>query len=165
MLVAAEMLRRNGGGLPAALLQALGLAVAAFFVALEIRHFANGGVLLAGVPGLGEQSALTMAALAFSLGLQRIARETGDPVYHGASLLAGVLGAAQIALAHFITANPLFTNENVGEGFSSTFCWPVICCPQSSPRGLRRRPAAFVPARSCCSLPASLWRLPSPTSR
>ena len=49
-------------------MQAIGLALFAFFVVLEIRHAANGGQLDAGVPGLGEQSALTLAALAFSPG-------------------------------------------------------------------------------------------------
>ena len=72
--------------------------------------------IAAGPPGLGEQSALTLAALAFSLGLQRIARRTRSKVYRAASLIAGVLGAAAIAIAHFFTANPLFTGESVGEG-------------------------------------------------
>ena len=75
---------------PPRILQAIGLALAALFVVLEIRHVANGGVIVAGPPGLGEQSALTLAALAFSLGLQRIAGATRSEVYRAASLIAGV---------------------------------------------------------------------------
>ena len=75
------------------------------------------GTLVPGTPGLGEQSALTLTALAFSLGLQRIGRQTGSPVYRAASLIAGVLGAIASAIAHFGTVNPLFTNEDIGTGF------------------------------------------------
>ena len=75
ILFAGETLRRRRDGIEAAMLQTIGLILAALFVTLEIRHWANGGVLSAdGPPRLGEQSGLTLAALAFSLGLQRIAR-------------------------------------------------------------------------------------------
>src|SRR5690606_30759105 len=88
--------------------------LAALFAVLEIRHFANAGSIRAGAPGLGEQSALTLAALAFSLGLQRIAAPTRSAGYRGASLAAGMAGAAAIGIGHFVTANPLLTGEPVG---------------------------------------------------
>jgi uncharacterized membrane protein len=115
-LLAGEVLRRRRDGTEARILQTIGLVLGAVFVTMEIRHFANGGVIYAGPAGLGEQSALTLAALAFSLGLQRIARQTASSVYRTASLIAGVLGAALIASAHLITVNPLFTGEPVGTG-------------------------------------------------
>jgi uncharacterized membrane protein len=123
------MLRRRRDGRPASILQAIGLALLALFVVLEIRHLANDGVLDAGEPGLGEQSALTLAALAFSLGLQRIGRRTASPVYRTASLIAGVIGAAMIALAHFVTANPLLTGESVGRGFFLNLLLPGYFLP------------------------------------
>ncbi len=83
---------------------------------LEIRHYANGGVISAGPPGIGEQGALTMAALAFALGLQRIARQTESTIYRAASLVAGIIGAIMIAVGQFVTANPVFTGERVGSG-------------------------------------------------
>jgi uncharacterized membrane protein len=116
VLFAGEILRRRQDGVPAGILQAIGLVFAALFVTLEIRHYANDGMIATGPAGLGEQSALTLAALAFSLGLQRIARRTRSKVYDMASLIAGVLGAAAIAIPHFFTANPLLTGEPVGEG-------------------------------------------------
>ena len=146
VLVGGEMLRRQRDGMPAGLLQAIGLALAALFVAFEIRHYANDGVLAAGVPGLGEQSALTLAALAFSLGLQRIAGRTGSKVYEMASLVAGVIGAAAIALAHFVTANPVFTGESVGTGFFFNLLLPGYLLPAiiaawvaAAARGVRPR--------------------------
>ena len=39
----------------------------------------NDGVITAGPPGLGEQSAMTLAALAFAIGLQQIAERTREP--------------------------------------------------------------------------------------
>jgi uncharacterized membrane protein len=116
VLCAGEMLRRWRDGLPAVLLQAIGLALAGLFVVLEIRHVSNNGMIVAGPPGLAEQSALTLAALAFSLALQTVAARTQSEVYRAASLIAGLAGAASIAIAHFITTNPLFSGEDVGEG-------------------------------------------------
>nr|MBA3519496.1 DUF2339 domain-containing protein [Hyphomicrobiales bacterium] len=129
VILAGELLRRNRGGAPAELLQAIGLALAALFVVAEIRHFAHDGVIHAGVPGLGEQSALTLAVLAFSLGLQRIAARTESRVYHAASMIGGLGGAGAIAVAHFITANPIATGEYVGEHFLFNLLLPGYLLP------------------------------------
>ena len=148
VLFAGETLRRKRDGIEAGILQTIGLVLAAVFVTTEIRHAANGGVISTGPTGLGEQGALTMAALAFSLGLQRIARQTSNKVYEFASLTAGVLGAAAIAIAHFITANPFFTGESVGTGMSSTCSYPDTSCRQLQRPGSRRRRVRFVRAGS-----------------
>ena len=116
VLFAAETLRRRRDGIEAQILQTIGLVLSAIFVVLEIRHFSNGGLIEDNSVRLGEQSALTLAALAFSLGLQRIAARTKSKVYAAGSLVAGLLGAAAIAVAHFFTANPLVTGESVGTG-------------------------------------------------
>lgn len=116
VIFAGETLRRHRDGLEAQILQTIGLVLAAIFVVLEIRHFAGGGVIRTGPAGLGEQSAYTLAALAFALGLQRIASMTKSKVYAAGSLIAGVIGAAVIAIAHFVTANPLLTGDSVGTG-------------------------------------------------
>ncbi len=116
VLFAGETLRRHRDGLEAQILQTIGLVLSAIFVVLEIRHYSTGGVIASGLPGLGEQSALTLAALAFALGLQRIAARTKSKVYAVGSLVAGLIGALAIAVAHFFTANPLQTGESVGTG-------------------------------------------------
>jgi uncharacterized membrane protein len=116
VLFAGEMLRRHRDATEARILQTLGLVIAAVFVAFEIRHYSGGGDLNAGFLRLGEQSAYTLAALAFSLGLQRIARRTESKVYELGSLVLGVIGALLIAVAHFFTVNPIFTGEDVGTG-------------------------------------------------
>jgi uncharacterized membrane protein len=116
VLFAGELLRRHRDGIEAGILQTIGLVIAALFVGLEIRHAANDGVISTGPAGLGEQGALTLAALAFALGLQRIGQRTGNKVYETASLVAGIIGATAIAVAHFVTVNPLLTGESVGAG-------------------------------------------------
>ncbi len=116
VLFAGETLRRHRDGVEAGILQAVGLVLAAIFVALQIRHIAGGGDITYGRYGLGEQSAYTLAALAFALGLQGIARRTRSDVYMIGSLVAGVIGAAGIAFAHLVIENPFFTGDSVGTG-------------------------------------------------
>jgi uncharacterized membrane protein len=122
-------LRRRADGLSAAILQSVGLVFAALFVAFEIRHYFGGGDLQARSLGLAEQSTYTLAALAFSLGLQRIARETRNRIYEIASLIAGAIGAAAIALAHLFATNPFFTGENVGTGTVLNLLLPGYLLP------------------------------------
>jgi uncharacterized membrane protein len=129
LLFAGETLRRRADGAPAGILQTIGLVFAALFVVFEIRHYSGNGDLNAGFLRLGEQSAYTLAALAFSLGLQRIARQTKSKIYNAASLVAGVIGAAAIAIAHFVTLNPVFTGESVGTGIFFNLLLPGYLLP------------------------------------
>lgn len=129
VLLAGEILRRHRNGIEAGILQTIGLVIAALFVALEIRHAANDGVISTGPASLGEQGALTLAALAFALGLQQIGQRTRNEVYETASLVAGVIGAAAIAIAHFVTANPLLTGESVGGGHFVNLLLPGYLLP------------------------------------
>jgi uncharacterized membrane protein len=129
VLFAGETLRRHRDGLEAQILQTIGLVLAAIFVTFEIRHYSGGGMISTGPTGLGEQSALTLAALAFSLGLQRIAGRTKSKVYAAGSLVAGLIGALAIAIAHFFTANPLVTGESVGTGHFFNLLLPGYLLP------------------------------------
>lgn len=129
VLFAGETLRRHRNGVEAGILQTIGLVLAAVFVTFEIRHYSGNGDLNAGFLRLGEQSAYTLAALAFSLGLQRIARQTKNKVYNAASLVAGVIGAAAIAIAHLVTVNPYFTGESVGTGSVINLLLPGYLLP------------------------------------
>jgi len=129
VLFAGETLRRHRDGLEAQILQTLGLVLAAIFVVLEIRHYAGGGVISAGPTKIGEQGAYTLAALAFSLGLQRIAGRTKSQIYAYGSLVAGCIGALAIAVAHFVIANPLLTGDSVGTGHFFNLLLPGYLLP------------------------------------
>lgn len=114
LLFAGEWFRRLEAERPGAVVSALGLAAAGLFVALQIRHWLNGGRLDGGAVGLDEMAAHAIAALAFSIGLQRLARLTGASIYSGATLVAGGLSALTIAFGLLIAQNPLLSSEPVG---------------------------------------------------
>ncbi len=110
-----EWLRRKEAGAAAPIVVALGFAVLGLFVALQIRHALNGGALTADAPGLLEMATQAIAALGFSMGLQRIATMTRAPVYHRLTTLAGGISAAVIALGLIVFNNPLFDAPQMGE--------------------------------------------------
>jgi uncharacterized membrane protein len=70
-------------------------------------------------------AAQTIAALGFSIGLQRIAKLTQASVYNWASLAAGAISAAMIALGLFLFHNPLFSGDSVGEGAIFNLLFPA----------------------------------------
>lgn len=115
VLLAGEILRRNGAERTGAVVTATGLALLGFFVGLELRHWIHGGEIV-GPFRLADMAAQTIAALGFAIGLQRVARHTKAVVYDVASLVAGGLSAAMIAIGLFGVYNPLLTGLAVGDG-------------------------------------------------
>ena len=116
LIAAGELLRRLDVREPSVGLTAIGLAVAGFFVGIEIQHTLNGGIVHGGRFDLAELSAQTLAALGFAIGLQRIAKVAGASIYDKASLVAGAISVAFIALGLLAVYNPAFTNDPVGVG-------------------------------------------------
>ncbi|MFZ1816042.1 MAG: DUF2339 domain-containing protein [Rhizobiaceae bacterium] len=114
LVVASELIRRAGKDFESAILGAFGLALSALFVSLEIRHWFSGGSIAYHGMNLAENATQALAALAFSAGLQRAASATRAAFYANASLIAGVISAAMIALGLLILNNPVFTDESVG---------------------------------------------------
>ncbi len=137
-------------GIEAQILQTIGLVLSAIFVVLEIRHFSNGGVIEDNSVRLGEQSALTLAALAFSLGLQRIAARTKSKVYAAGSLVAGLIGAAGDRDRALLHRQPASYRRKRRHGpLSSTCCFRAICSPRSARHGSRRRHGRSGRAGTC----------------
>lgn len=120
-----EILRRRGVGVASAILSALGMALAGLFVALEIRHWLNGGNIIAHNSGLAETATQALAALGFALGLQRVASLTGARIYANATLVAGAVGATIIALGLLLRYNPLLEGASVGEGLLFNLLLPA----------------------------------------
>ena len=119
MVVAGEILRRGGSDaegreLQGGIVSAIGLAIAGMFVSLEIRHWLNGGSIAARELRLAEAAAQTLAALAFTAGLQRIATFSSVPVYRHAATAASAIGAMLIAVSLLVGNNPAFSDDPVG---------------------------------------------------
>jgi uncharacterized membrane protein len=85
VLLGGELLRRAGAERTGSVVTAIGLALFAFFIALELRHWINDGDIAGGRFRLADMAVQTIAALGFSIGLQRVARFTQAKVYDIAS--------------------------------------------------------------------------------
>jgi len=129
MIAGGELLRRREADMAGSLAAALGMAVLGLFVALEIRHWINGGTIAGGAPGLGEVGAQTLAALGFSIGLQRIGGTTGGWVYRYAANVAGAISAILIGFGLLILQNPYITNDPVGQRAVANLLLPGYLLP------------------------------------
>lgn len=106
----------SGGRRPGELVIAFGLALAALFVALELRHFIAGGDIVGAPFGLIDMATQSMAALGFAVGLQLAARRSDAGVFQFASLVAGAVGIVAMALGLIVVFNPFLSNAALGEG-------------------------------------------------
>ena len=115
VIAGGEILRRNWQQLTSAVLTSLGLFLFALFVALELRHWISGGEITSNRFGLVDMAVQSIAALGFSIGLQRVAKFTGASIYNWASLFVGIISVIVILLGLLIAYNPFLTHEDVGE--------------------------------------------------
>lgn len=129
VLAAGELLRRRGAERPASFVTALGLACLGLFTGLEIRHWLTGGNIATGRFDLAEMAGQTIAALAFAIGLQRVARLTQATIYDKAALAAGGLSALFIAFGLFLIHNPFLTGASVGAGRVANLLLPAYLLP------------------------------------
>jgi len=116
LIAAGETLRKSQAGRWADLQTAIGLALLALFVALELRHFISGGNISSTSFGLADMAAQSIAALGFAIGLQFSAQRSGAAVFNVASLVAGGLGILMLFAGLVIWFNPLLTDDTVGQG-------------------------------------------------
>lgn len=116
LVAAGEWLRRHDEGSAGSAIVAVGLAFAGLFVSLEIQHALNDGNLQRSSYGLAEHAAQSIAALGFAIGLQLVARRTNAPVYQWASMTAGIISMAMIAIGLLLVHNPGLSGDKVGEG-------------------------------------------------
>ncbi|MEZ5872508.1 MAG: DUF2339 domain-containing protein [Nitratireductor sp.] len=114
LIAAGEIIRRHGREFEASIVTAIGLAGLALFTSLEIRHWLNDGIITADGMSLDEVATQSLAALAFSAGLQRAAQRTSAKIYSYASLAAGAISCGWIALGLLVLKNPFFDGGSVG---------------------------------------------------
>lgn len=116
LILGGEWMRRTGVTFWANLQLAIGLALAALFVALELRHFITGGAIASPEFGLADMAVQSIAALGFAIGLQLLAQRSRAQVYDVAALVAGAVSIAMLLIGLGLVFNPLFSFDGVGEG-------------------------------------------------
>jgi uncharacterized membrane protein len=93
---------------------ALGLALLFGYATLELRHAFHGELILIDRGSSAAEVGLhTLISIAFAIGLIRLDRAGADPVLRAASLVFGVIAAAQIAIGLGLLENPLLTADPV----------------------------------------------------
>jgi uncharacterized membrane protein len=114
---AAWIMRRAAGeDTPVRVAQSLCILFSAFLVFFEIRHFINDGDAFARRTGLVEQGLFAVGALTFAIVLTRLDAQRASIVFRIASLVAGALSFAAIAVGLGFAGNPLFSFSGVEGG-------------------------------------------------
>jgi uncharacterized membrane protein len=96
---------------------------------LEIRHWLGGGEIGVNAPDLAETATDALAALGFSIGLQRVATMTGARVYAVATSVAGVISALLIAGGLLVVNNPLIDSPAIGDSLVFNILLPAYLLP------------------------------------
>lgn len=128
---AARILRLSGGeDTPTRIAQSLAILLTAFLVFFEIRHAMNGGDPYAPRTRLVEQGLFAVSALGFAIVLTRLDAARGSIVFRAASLAAGAIAFALIAVRLGLTSNPLFYGDVEGgrvlNGLLLAYAFPAL---------------------------------------
>ncbi|MDP2355523.1 MAG: DUF2339 domain-containing protein [Beijerinckiaceae bacterium] len=110
------MRRTEGEDTPVRVAQSLCILFSAFLVFFEIRHFINDGDAFARRTGLVEQGLFAVSALTFAIVLTRLDAQRASIVFRWASLMAGALSFAAIAIGLGFAGNPLFSFRGIEGG-------------------------------------------------
>jgi uncharacterized membrane protein len=109
---------------------ALGLALIFGYAALALRHAFHGARILVGQGATApEAGLLALLSLAFAAGLIRLDRAGAEPVLRHASLLFGLLAAAQVAIGLGVAENPLLTTDPVAGPVGLSTLLPAYLLP------------------------------------
>ena len=110
------MRRTEGEDTPVRVAQSLCILFSALLVFFEIRHLINNGDAFARGTGLVEQGLFAVSALTFAIVLTRLDAQRASIVFRWASLIAGALSFAAIAIGLGFAGNPLFSSSGVEGG-------------------------------------------------
>jgi uncharacterized membrane protein len=111
------LLRQRADDLPSRMVDAGAILFTVLLVTLEIRHYVTGGDIYRPVSDATETALNLNAALALTIGLERIRGRTGNIVHNGAALLMAALSVLLVAIDLFLVVEPEFAVEPVGGAF------------------------------------------------
>lgn len=112
---AAWQLARTTNGRPRLVMEVAAVLFTLLTVGMLVRHAMTGGDMSADYVTLAEQAIYTLMALGGGGALIAIGQRADSIVMRYGSLTLGCLSAAMIAVAHFVTLNPLVTDESTGQ--------------------------------------------------
>ncbi|MDB5569581.1 MAG: hypothetical protein JWN93_764, partial [Hyphomicrobiales bacterium] len=114
---AARIMRlARGEDTPVRVAQGLAIVFSALLVFFQIRHAMNGGDPFAARSSLVETGLFAVSALAFAIALTRLAAARAAPVFRLASLAAGAVALAVVAVGLGAVHNPLSEGAPVEGG-------------------------------------------------
>ena len=114
---AGHRLRRRADDAPARVVDLAAIFFTVLLVFLEIRHFMTGGDVYRETTALTDLAIEVSAALALTIGLERLRLRTGSVVHNVGALALAALALAGIVLGLGLIENPILTGEPVGGPF------------------------------------------------
>lgn len=112
--LAAWTLKRNLDGRMRLVQEAFATLFALLTAAMLVRHVMNGGQLDGVGPSLAEQAIYSLIAIGGGAILIALDARSPSPVFRIGSMAVGAVSMLSIIGAHFVTLNPLVTNESTG---------------------------------------------------
>lgn len=110
----AWQLARTTAGRPRLAMEAAAALFAMLTVAMLVRHAMHGGVIDDSSVTLAEQAIYTLIAIGAGAILVAIDQRSPSSVLRIGSMAVGVISAALVAVQHFLTLNPLLSDESTG---------------------------------------------------
>lgn len=144
----AWQLARTTDGRPRSIMEVAAVLFAMLTIAMLVRHAMTGGDVVFGQVTLAEQSIYTLLSLGMGGALIAIGQRSPSPVMTYGSLVLGCVGAAAIIVLHFVSLNPLFTDEPTGRIAVFNLLFLGYLMPAAAAGGLalyarRKRPAWY----------------------
>lgn len=154
---AAWYLKKHADGRMRFVQEAFASLFALLTVAILVRHAMNGGELHGGAPSLAEQAIYTLIAIGGGAILVALDSRSPSPVFRIGSMVVGALSMLFIVGAHFVTLNPLVTNESTGTITFFNLLLLAYLLPAAAMAGLAlyARPKRPRPYVACLGLTAA----------
>ena len=111
---AGYLMRRRGDDTPLRMVESGAILFTVFLVTLQIRHFINGGDIYRTSSVMAEIGLQVCAAIAMTIGLERVRERSGSIVHNIGALLLYLVSLAGIVVGLGIVANPLLFSWRVG---------------------------------------------------
>jgi uncharacterized membrane protein len=115
--IGSHFLRRRGDDAPLRTVEAAAILFTVLLAFMEIRHAVNGGDVYRDTAGLTEIALQVCAALAMSIGLERLRIRTGSIVHNVSAILLTAFAGLAAVFGLMLLETPILWPTNVGGAF------------------------------------------------